>query len=382
VIGSEIFLLFSAGFPAGGCEMLHNAMNVSVLGGGHGALCMAADLSLAGHAVSLYLRNRARFAEAFATRRIRVRGSGRIGDASVRLVTSEMAEALAEAHVVLVPLPAFAHEDVARRAAPHLRAEQTVCITPGTFGSYVFAKTVRELGGPDVAVAEAATLPYGTRIVGPSDVRVTMTAEHLPTGVFPAIRTQETIDLLRGLYPAMEPVSDALDAALLNVNGALHASLTIMNAGPIEGMDTYDIHRKGSTPAILRVMAALESERIAVRERLGYGPPHWPIMDYYQHKDWFYGVRGRRLVQEHSVWREKISFSGRYIEEDVRYGLALWRSLGRKFGVPTPLSEAFLHIAGAMNGQDYIAGGQSLERLGLGDLSLDELKALLREGFR
>jgi len=171
-----------------------------------------------------------------------------------------------------------------------------------------------------------------------------------------------------------------LDAALLNVNGSLHASLTIMNAGPIEALDSYDIHREGSTPAILRVMAAMEAERIALRGRLGYGPPHWSIMDYYEHRDWFYGVRGRQLVQRQSVWDEKISLTGRYIEEDVRFGLALWHSLGKRFGMDTPLADAFLHVAGAMNGVDYIATGQSLEYFGLTKLSLPQLRQLLRDG--
>src|SRR5947209_7223046 len=106
-------------------------VKVSVLGGGHGALCMAADLSLAGHEVSLYLRNRDRFAETFATRRIRISGAGLKGEAHVALVTSDMAEALDGTSVVMVPLPAYAHEDVARRAALYLRPDQVVCLTPG-----------------------------------------------------------------------------------------------------------------------------------------------------------------------------------------------------------------------------------------------------------
>ncbi|HLQ35401.1 MAG TPA: NAD/NADP octopine/nopaline dehydrogenase family protein [Chloroflexota bacterium] len=356
-------------------------MRLAVLGGGHGALCMAADLSLAGHEVRLYLRNRQRFAETFETKRIRIGGAGRTGEAAVSLVTDEVGQALDGAEMVLVPLPAYAHEDIARRAAPHLKAGQVVYLTPGTFGSFVFAKTVREAGGPAIVTAEAATLPYGTRISGPSEVRVTMVAAHLPTGVFPASRTAEALARIKSVYEVAEPVTDALDSALLNVNGALHASLTIMNAGPIESMEAFDIHREGSTPAILRVMAALEGERIALRKALGYPPPHWPIMDYYAHRDWLYGVRGRQLVEQQSVWHEKIDLRGRYVEEDVRFGLALWESLGRKLGVPTPLSEAFLHIAGAMNGADYIASGQSLEKLGLAELSLPQLKALLREGF-
>ncbi|MHB8618579.1 MAG: NAD/NADP octopine/nopaline dehydrogenase family protein [Chloroflexota bacterium] len=357
-------------------------MRIAVLGGGHGALCMAADLSLAGHEVALYLRNRERFAETFASRKINISGAGRTGQASVEVVSDRMEEVLTGQPLVMVPLPAYAQESIARQAAPHLRAGQVVCLTPGTFGSVVFARAVRDRGGPEVPVAENATLPYGTRIDGPSSVRVTMVAEHLPTGVFPASRADEAVEVIRDAYPATEPVADALDAALLNVNGALHSTLTIMNAGPIEGMDAYDIHREGSTPAVLRVMEALEGERIALRESLGYAAPHWPIVDYYAHRDWLYGVRGRELVQRQSVWHEKVSFTGRYIVEDVQCGLALWISLGRAFGVPTPLAQAFLNIAGAMNGADYLGTGRSLERLGLAGMSRQELQSLLRDGFQ
>jgi opine dehydrogenase len=355
-------------------------MRVAVLGGGHGALCMAGDLSLAGHEVRLYLRNRDRFAETFATRRVRVSGAGRIGQTAISHVGDDLGAAIEGAELVVAPLPAYAHEAIARQAAPHVTEDQLVYLTPGTFGAYVFARQVKALTGKGIITAEAATLPYGTRIIGPSDVRVTMVAAHLPTGVFPAARTAEAMERIQAVYPAAEPVTDALDAALLNANGALHASLTIMNAGPIEGTEAYDIHREGSTPAILRVMAALEGERIALREALGYPPPHWPIMDYYEHKDWLYGVRGRELVQRQSVWHEKIDFGGRYIEEDVRYGLALWRSIGLAVGVATPLSEAFLHIAGAMNGVDYVRAGQSLEKLGLAGLGVTAMKELLRLG--
>ena len=95
-------------------------MRLAVLGGGHGALCMAADLSLAGHEVRLYLRNRERFGQTFASRRIGVSGAGRTGEASVAEVTDDVGQALAGAELVLVPLPAFAHEAMARLAAPHL----------------------------------------------------------------------------------------------------------------------------------------------------------------------------------------------------------------------------------------------------------------------
>ena len=352
-------------------------MKLAVLGGGHGAVCMAADLTLAGHEVRLHLRNRDRFAELFAGAAVELEGAGRTGSAAITLVTDDVPEAIAGARVILVPLPAYAHEAMAAALAPYVRLDQLVYLTPGTFGAYVFARAI----GRHAYTAEAATLPYGTRLTGPASASVTTVAEHLPTGVFPARRTEEAIQLLRQVYPAVEPSRDVLDAALLNVNGALHASLTIMNAGPIEALDVYDIHREGSTSAILRVMAAMERERIALREALGYGPPHWSIMDYYDHQEWLYGVRGRQMVEQHSVWREKVPLTGRYIEEDVRFGLSLWSSLGRSYGVPTPLADAFIQIAGAMNGRDYVASGLTLEKLDLEHLSVVQLKERLRGGI-
>jgi hypothetical protein len=46
-----------------------------------------------------------------------------------------------------------------------------------------------------------------------------------------------------------------------------------MNAGPIEHFERWDIHKEGTQPAIRRVTDQLDSERIAVREALGYGAP-------------------------------------------------------------------------------------------------------------
>jgi opine dehydrogenase len=49
--------------------------------------------------------------------------------------------------------------------------------------------------------------------------------------------------------------------------------------------------------------------------------------------------------------------------------------------VATPLAKAFLAIGGAICGEDFVDGGRTLASLGLGGLSRDELRALLREGF-
>lgn len=343
-------------------------------------MATAGDLALRGHEVRLALRNRERFARIFADRRIQLEGRLE-GEAEVAEVTDDPARAVDGADVVLVPLPAYAQEDIAVRIAPALRARQVVYLTAGTFGSFVFREALKRVGAADVAVAENATLPYGARMSGVASVRIGLLASHLPTGVYPAVRSDEALSPLRELYPATESVEDALSAGLLNFDGALHAPLVFMNAGPIELLDEFDIHVDGNPPSVVKVSIALDRERIAVREALGYASHHWPLEDLYSRvAETFYGVISRDRMERQSVWREKIDFHHRYVTEDVACGLALWSSLGRKLGVPTPLADVFLTLASTVNGEDYRATGRTLENLGLAELSIDELQEKLRTG--
>ncbi len=343
-------------------------MNIAVIGGGHGALAAAADLALRGHRVRLRLRNRERFADVFRTGEVAMTGVAGEGVGTMAEVTDDVAAAVRDAELVLVPMPATAQADIAERLAGHLPAGVVVALLPGTFGAYPVG---RRLG---VAVAETATLPYGARFGGGNSVRTAMGAHHLPAGVYPARDTEAALAVLAAAYPAMEPVEDALSAALLNSNGALHAPLVLMNAGPIERLGEYDIHVEGTTARILAVIAALDEERIALRRPLGYRSPDWPLMDYYRDRDWFYGAGAFSTVQRQSVWREPLGFDHRYLVEDVQIGLVLWASLGQALAVPTPHADAFVRLASTVLGQDLRGRGRTLASLGLAGLDAAGLR--------
>jgi len=77
------------------------------------------------------------------------------------------------------------------------------------------------------------------------------------------------------------------------------------------------------------------------------------------------------------VWREPLGFEHRYLTEDVEIGLVLWSSLGRELGVPTPLSDALIALAGTVLGRDLRATGRTLESLGLAGLDAAALRARL-----
>src|SRR5438552_2463514 len=100
------------------------------------------------------------------------------------------------------------------------------------------------IGGGHGALATAADLALRGH-----QVRTAMRTHHLPAGVYPARDSQQALAVVRAAYPELEAAEDALDAGLLNSNGALHAPLVLMNAAPIERLGAYDIHVEGTTPA-------------------------------------------------------------------------------------------------------------------------------------
>ena len=138
-------------------------MRVAVLGGSHGAYATAADLSLAGHQVRLWRRREADLGPLRTAGGIALVAEGRKELARLDRLTADLTEALAEAAVVIVPLPATAHGDLAGRLAGQLSPRQIVLLTPGTFGTYLMAREIERAGSPKpFAFAETGMLPYLT----------------------------------------------------------------------------------------------------------------------------------------------------------------------------------------------------------------------------
>ncbi len=91
----------------------------AVIGAGHGGKAMAAHLALLGCQVTLYNRTAERVAAIKARGGIDLENAeGPHGFGRITCVTSDMAEALASADLVMVVVPSSAHADVARAAAP------------------------------------------------------------------------------------------------------------------------------------------------------------------------------------------------------------------------------------------------------------------------
>jgi opine dehydrogenase len=362
-------------------------MRITVLGGGNGSFAAAGDLALAGHVVKLWRRDKAAVkAHCAAGGIIEMKDFAGRYEAKTALVTNDIGEAVRGAELILAPVPATAQADIARALAPHLIDGQVVFLPPGTFGSVLFAQAAREAGNhAEVAFAETGTLPWLTRKHSPFEVAITVRAKRLPTGVFPLSRKAYALAHLREAFPgAIEDCGDALSAALMNAGPIIHPPLIIMNAGPLQHFERWDIHKEGTQPAIRRATDALDGERIAVREALGYGPPHFPLANHYarEGEEWMYGRGSHDRLTDSGDWREHIALTQhRYMLEDTRIGLSFLISVADLAGVRTPMARAFLAIGSAVCGEDFMQSGRTLASLGLDRLDRRGLQEVLRTGF-
>jgi len=359
-------------------------MEIAVLGGGHGCYAAAADLSESGHAVRLWRRDAEAFApvlDAGALTLIDARGAREV---PIARLTTDLAEAVTGAELVLVPLPATAQADLFPRLAPLLEDGQVVLMPPGTFGTWLLAEAARAAGNSaDAAYAESGTLPYLARKQGPHEIAIRVRATRLPTGVLPAVAMDNAFAVIERAYPAVERLRDALDGALMNAGPIIHPPLILLNAAPLEHFEAWDIHNEGTQPSVRRVTDALDAERIAVREALGYGEPHFPLADHYDDNrpEWMYGNASHERLTDSGDWREHIDLTGhRYMREDVALGLAFLVSVGAWAGVETPVARGLLAIGSAICGADFSRSGRTLASFGLDHLDRDELRRRLAEG--
>jgi opine dehydrogenase len=248
--------------------------------------------------------------------------------------------------------------------APHLVDGQVVYLPPGTSAASRWTASCAAGNQAAVTYAETGTLPWLARN-GAAEVAITIRALHLPTGVYPQQESRHALALISKAFPGViEDCGDALSGALMNAGPIIHPPLILMNAAPLQHFERWDIHNEGTQPAVRAVTTALDAERIATREALGYGAPHFPLADHYDNDRWMYGDAHKKLTDS-GDWRECIDLhTHRYMLEDTVLGLAFLASVARHAQVDAPVAHGLLALAGAILGRDLRLGPRTFDALG------------------
>ncbi len=356
---------------------------ITILGASHGGQALAASLALGGCEVYLYdhpdfkanidgilqRQNQIELVDAIA-------GVGRIA-----LATTDISAAMAGAEIVLVIVPSFAQEIMLTLAAPYLKDDQIILLLPGNFGSLEIANGLRRAGcRARVKLAETNSLPFACRRNESGQVAIFGVKEFIEIAAFPATDTPAVIDLLGDCFPVpLVPTRNVLATAFANFNMLVHSPAAVLNAGWIETTHgNFDFYGEGLTESVCRVVERMDGERRSIGA--AFGLELIPFVEWWQ-RAYPTPTQSKRLRD--IILASKIhsgrgatapkNLRERYIAEDVPYLLVPMVALGNLVGIATPISEAIITLASALNETDYRSAGRNLEQMGLAGMSADQI---------
>lgn len=349
---------------------------VAVLGAGNGGCAVAADLALRGFNVRLFNRTEERLRSIRERGGIELTGVSGEGHATLERITTSLEEALEGSQLVVLTVPISALEHYAPRISVLISPEQVLLLNPGHMGGALFvaAEIERRRPGFRASLCETTTLTYACRMQGPASVRIYRVVTDLLCAAYPATNTSRLLDALRPAFPNLRAAANVLETGLQDLNAVEHPAQMVCNAGWVEHTrgDFY-FYYEGTTPAVSRVIEAVDAERVALARALGVRTR--TFVDYFLQAGYTTseGARSGRVhdamqASEANRWiKGPASLDHRYIHEDVGWGLVPWIQLASAVGVPTPVMSALTTLASSLTGIDYMTQGLTLAKLGLGE---------------
>jgi opine dehydrogenase len=383
---------------------------VAILGGGATGQTQAADFALAGYKVRLYdlpeFASRS-LGEVLEIRKIELggvqsnlRNFRRAGVAEIDVVTTDIAEALKGAGLVIVTIPGFGHEVFFERMIPHLEDGQTIGIFPDNFGSLVLKEMMREKGcDVDVVIGGWHSEPYGTRLLKPGKVDCTIREANQIYDALPSRDGDRFFEALRDA-PIFGGVSDfiradtAIGVSIANANPLVHIPGSILNVGAMEVSQVEDIlapkgqwnlYKHGMSPSVSRVQMAFYHEERKIMDALGLKMiPEYPDRQFFSK----YSVMASEYFIPFGVATLSSNIYGpnsiedRYFTEDIPIGAVVRYHIARAFDVDVPVIKSMIDLGSIICERDFIKEGRSLKKMGLEGLRKEQMIRYLREGIK
>jgi len=360
------------------------AKKLAVLGGGHGAHIMAADLAAKGHIVNMFEMPQFKhnMARVFETCEIEVTGTENFV-AKLNMVTDDIDKAIDGVRYICLATPAFAHGDYARLLKGRVKKDQIIVVFPGAFA----ALQMRNIFGDDAecpVIADVNNLPYDTRLLGPGIVS-NYGRNKVNIAFMPAEAGADLIDEMReDLFPFEKVYNDVLECGLSIVNPAWHTGPCLFSITAIENPTiNFFVYEHGWTPSACKLNIVLDNERKAVGKELGYHLR--PMEDFSGMPD------GYTWQQLYAAGHGAISLtpisgpnsiSSRYLTEDAPFGLVPWAAIGELLGVSMPMTNSCIDIYNVVHETDWREKGLIADDLGISGMTKEQLIKYVRTGVK
>lgn len=342
-------------------------MKIAVLGAGNGGQAISGYLALQGHEVSLYDIVEEKIVELKRLGGIhlmgRIKGFGKLACA-----TTDIAEAVKGAEIIMVTTIANAHKSVAKSLAPFVEDGQVIILNPGrTCGALVFKQTLIEnVCTRKFYLGEAQTLVYACRIVENGMVNIIGVKDEVLLSGLPARDTDYILSKINPMYPCFMAAGNVLRTSLENIGAMFHPCVCLFNAATIERHDEFWFYRD-MTDRVAAFIEKFDSERLSVGKAYGIellGVNEWIKFAYKDTEGDTLCERMKNNPAYHDIKAPGTIFT-RQLTEDIPTGVLPIMELGKAAGVETPLLSSMVSIVESLLGQDLHTNGRTLKNLGL-----------------
>lgn len=342
-------------------------------------------------------------------------GFERSGRAFIDVVSNDMAEVVKGAGLIILSIPALAHEDYLKKLVPLLEDGMVIHTFTDNYASLLLRKFMREAGcTKKVVIGGWSSAPYGTRIekingfwtnhVGAKYRAISLRGACLPmTDIDDFMESTKYLPCMDAVTTGNGPVrgDTMLDIGFSNVNPVIHVPASLLGVSSMENWslvygnapDSYSMYSHGLCPSICRVQYQFYKEECAIADAIGIESP------YYSYEMFF--SRRSVLTQEYmgldENGKDNVVFpldkpcdegntgpnniNHRYITEDIPVGCKIYHDLGVKFGVPTPIIDSMIILGGAMHEKSFFKETKyDLDYLGIGHMTKEQLLDYMRNG--
>jgi len=377
---------------------------ITVCGGGNGAQAL---LPIAAHNLGCPVDVYAPFADEAERIRAGVAAHGGLevtgavqARAGPRQISADPAQVIPGSDVVLLVLPAFAHESTLWGIVPFLDDGAWVGAMPARGGfDYCAARVLAERGRNDVGLFGLQTLPWACRIREYGQVvHVLGVKETVDAAARPASQIERIAPLLEQMLGlSVGAVSNLFALTLANTGQLIHPGIMYGLFADWDGtpfrFSDIPLFYQGLNERDADVLAALSAEIQAIRARLGSALDLSAVRPL---KAWLLRSYGDAIADPSTLLSGFVTnrayaglkapvrevapgwfapdFSARYLTEDVPFGLAVSRAIAVLAGVETPVMDEVIVWAGARLGKDYLGRDTDETRVpqkyGLGDLEM------------
>lgn len=357
-------------------------MKIAVIGAGNGGQSIAGYFALQGYETSLYDIDVQKMN--ILKQKGGIELTGRIeGFGKIDCITTDIAEAVKGAEIVMVTTVANAHRAVAKSMAPYVEEDQMIILNPGrTCGALVFNQTLQTEGCTKrYYLGEAQTLVYACRVIENGKVNIIGVKDEVFLAGLPASDTEYILSKINPMYPCFVKADNVLRTSLENIGAMFHPCVCLFNAATIERQDEFWFYRD-MTEQVARFIEKFDEERLAVGK--AYGVDLLSVTEWikFAYKDTEGDTLCERMKNNpayHDIKAPGTIFT-RQLTEDIPTGVLPIMELGKAAGVEVPLLTSMVNTIEALLDIDLHTNGRSLKNLGLEGKSKDEILNFITNG--